>query len=596
MAKKKEFNIATSVHYEYARSFTDWEKYRYVMDGGDTFIQKYVKQFSSAEDETDFINRKSITPVAGFAKAAVKDVQNAIFQRMPAIRRNGGPESWQDAIRGQRGGVDLCGSTMNHFLGNEALLELLSMGKVGVYVDNFKFEGRRTRNQRGMEHPYLYTYRTEDIRNWDYFIKGDEVKLQRLLLRVYDEDRDHDFDLVTDYNEYFRLYWIEDNAVLLQQYNDTGDPVDENYEPSEFAPTELDTKEIPFVIMELQASLLADTANHQIALTNMESADAGYILRSNVPNYTEQYDQRFEAAANWSESDSLTTTDSDGNIIYDDNKVTRKIGSTDGVRYPMGAERPGYISPPTEPLHASMEKQTQLKNDIRSLSNLSVANTRSRFASAESKQMDERGLESGLSAIGMVLEHAERRIVEIWSDYEGFREESTVGYPERYSLRSDEDRRKDAEQLAKTAVDVSSHTFRREVHKEIVEILLAGKVADSTLDKMLAEVDKSDFPTADADQIRTDVEIGLVSREFASKARGYPEGEAKKAHEEKLDLEIRRAEAQAAKTAENLAARGLDTTDPQAAKDEKAASQDPEKNPDGKKLVRGKDKGQREVE
>lgn len=584
---KNEINISSSVHYEYAALYEEWEKFRYIERGGDTFVEKYVQQFSTAENSGDFANRKAITPVAGFAKAAIRDVINAIFQRMHAIRRSGGTESWQACVKGQRGGVDLNGSTMNHFLGTEVLPELLFMGKVGIYVDNFRIEESRSLAARGMQHPYLYPYRTEDIRNWEWTVKGDEVKLKKLLLRVVDPSVDPIFELINDWAEFYRYYWLEDGAVLCQQYDVNGSPIDLSGEASEFDPIELEISEIPFVLLQLQSSLLNDIANHQITLTNMESADAGWVLRSNIPVYTEQYDQKFEAAATWGMDDD--TEHDDGK-----NKTTRDIGASDGVRYPIGAERPDFIAPPTGPLTGSMEKQRQLKDDIRTLSNLAVANTRSRFASAESKQMDERGLESGLSAIGMVLEHAERQIVALWSEYENSTEPAKIGYPERYSLRSDEDRRKDAEQLARTAVDVSSHTFRREVHKEIAEILLGGKIPDETLDQIMGEIDEDKYPTADPEQIRSDVEIGLVSRGFASVARGYPKGEAEKAKEEKIESELMRMKAQTPNF-DNPAARGLEV-DPEAAKQEKDDSQNPENDPDNIRRTRGPDQGQRNTQ
>jgi hypothetical protein len=580
---KQASGIAQSVHPEYAARYLDWDKFRYITEGGDSFIEKYVQQFSTAEDPTDFDNRKTITPVAGFAKAAIKDVNNAIFQRMHAIRRSDGTESWRKAVSGQIGGVDLNGSTMNHFIGTEILPELLSMGKVGIYVDNFKIETPRTKLEAGLQHPYIYSYKTEDIRNWEYYIKGETLHLKRLLLRVYEEVLDPVINLAGGYNEFFRYYWMEDGVVLCQQYNDTGEPINEYFEPTELSPIELKINEIPFVILELQASLLTDIANHQIALTNMESADIGFVLRSNIPFYTEQYDQRFETAAALSQDDDKTAASGD-------NTKTRKMGATDGVRYPMGAERPGFIHPSPEPLSVSMQKQTNLKDDIRTLANLAVANTRSRFASAESKQMDERGLESGLSAIGLVLEHAEAKVAKLWSEYESSTATITVKYPERYSLKSDEERRKDAEQLARTAVDVSSHTFRKEIHKEIAETLLAGKISDETLVKIRQEIDNSDYPSSNPEHISTDVELGLCSREFASVARGYPKGEAEKAKKEKLESDLARMQSQT-KGFENPAARGLDH-DPQAAKEEKEESQE---NPDGKKLVRGEDKGERKI-
>jgi len=573
-------NITRSIHPEYAYRAEEWQKFRYIMDGGKDFIEEYVKQFSSAEDSKDFLNRKEITPVAGFAKAAIKDVNNAIFQRMHAIRRKGGTESWRECILGQRGGVDLSGSSMNHFIGTEILPELLSMGKVGIYVDNFAFTEGRTKMEAGVQHPYMYSYKTEEIRNWEWYIKGNEIKLKRLLLRISKDTLDPDTHLINGHSELYRLFVEQDGIVLVQTYDSHGDPVTQDNELTTYDPIELKISRIPFVILELQSSLLQDISNHQIALTNAESADIGYILRSNVPLYVEQFDQRFSVAKNWSESDDNSTEN------YDQTE-TRIIGSSDGVQYPIGTESPKFIHPSPEPIEVSMAKQKVLKDDIRALVQLAVTTTKSRFASAESKQMDERGLESGLSAIGMTLEHAEGCVARLWSEYESSNEEVKVGYPERYSLRTDEDRRKDAEQLASTAVDVSSHTFRKEIHKEIAEIMLAGKIADETLDKIMGEIDKSDYPTADAEQIRSDVEIGLISREYASyKIRGYPKDEAPKAKIEKLEAELARMKAQ---TPENPGARGLEI-DPEGAKLEKQESQDPENNPDGEKLVRGKGK------
>ncbi len=56
-----------------------------------------------------------------------------------------------------------------------------------------------------------------------------------------------------------------------------------------------------------------------------------------------------------------------------------------------------------------MSKQQQLKQDIRDLVNLNLSNIKPKLQSAESKQIDEHGLEAGLSALGLVLEHAERK-------------------------------------------------------------------------------------------------------------------------------------------------------------------------------------------
>jgi hypothetical protein len=577
MAEKNP-SILASIHPEYLERTPEWQKFRSIMKGGDSFIEEYVEKFSDSESDSDFERRKGITPVAGFAKAAVIDIQNSIFQRLWAIRRKGGAKSWQAAVKGQLGGVNLQGATMNHFMGTEILPELLGMGKVGIYVDNIATDGKRTLLEAKHDHPYIYSFVAEDIRNWQFFHVGNELKLKNLLLRVRSEHIDDQFFLADAYVEEFRNFWVDEAGNVNFKFYD--------YNGMLYLEGTLDMPEIPFVLLELQASLLEDIANHQIALTNMESADVAYSLRSNVPFYTEQYDPNTELAKNWSNEDSDGNADGDG-----DNTKAIKIGSTSGRRYPKNTDRPEFINPSSEPLEISIAKQRELKGDIRSLVNLALSSTRPRFASAESKELDDRGLESGLSAVGLVLENAERKIGELWATYENVDEQVTVSYPERYSLRSDEERRKDANQLAESAKAVSSPTFRRVIQKEIAEILLEGKVSDEELDQVMQEIEESKYPTSDPEQIRNDVEMGLLSRKSGSIARGYPEGEAEAARKEKEEMELLRMRAQTKGFgSNNPAARGLDDSDPEAAALEKQQSQDPDNNVDGIKAVRGKAK------
>lgn len=576
---EKNASIIGSIHPEYLERSLEWQKFRSILKGGDSFVEQYVEKFSDSEADSDFLRRKKITPIAGFAKSAIMDIQNSIFQRLWAIRRKGGAQSWRNAVRGQEGGVDLQGASMSHFMGTQVLPELLGMGKVGIYVDNVEIDGVRTLAEAKNDHPYVYRFVAEDIRNWQYFHVGNELKLKNLLLRVRSEAIDEFFFMADYYTEEYRQYWIDDNGeVRFKFYDAAGNLRIEGG---------LDLPEIPFVLLELQSSLLQDISNHQIALTNMESADVSYSLRSNVPFYTEQYDPNTELAANWSNEDSDANASGDG-----DNTKTIKIGNTSGRRYPKNTDRPAFIHPSSEPLKISIEKQRELKNDIRSLVNLALSSTRPRFASAESKELDDRGLESGLSAIGLVLENAERKIGELWADYEGVTEQVTVSYPQRYSLRSDEERRRDADQLEKSAKSVSSPTFRRAVQKEIAEILLEGKVSDEELNQIMKEIDESDYPTSDPEQIRSDVEMGLLSRVSGSLARGYAAGEAEKARKEKEEMELLRMKAQTKGfgVPDNLAARGLTDDDPEEARREKEESQSPDNNVDGIKQVRGKAK------
>ncbi len=176
-----------------------------------------------------------------------------------------------------------------------------------------------------------------------------------------------------------------------------------------------------------------------------------------------------------------------------------------------------------------MRKQEQLKEDIKLLVNLSITNIQPRQASAESKGFDERSLESGMSYIALELENGERQIGEIWSMYENSTKTPTVKYPEKYNLKSDEDRRKDADQYNKLKGEVPSKTYQREVAKIVANILLQSRIADDTLTKIHSEIDKAVVISIPPEVISKDIESGIVSLETASEVRGYPPGEVEKA-------------------------------------------------------------------
>jgi hypothetical protein len=109
-----------------------------------------------------------------------------------------------------------------------------------------------------------------------------------------------------------------------------------------------------------------------------------------------------------------------------------------------------------------MEKEQQIKNDIRRLLNLSLSNLEPKFASADSKSKDDRSLESGLSAIGLILEHAERQVAEIWSEYTSSKA-ATVHYPRAYSLKSETERREEAKNDAALMPLVPSLTYQKKI-------------------------------------------------------------------------------------------------------------------------------------
>lgn len=574
-----------STHPEYQERIDDWYKFRLIMEGGSAFKAAYLFQKPGEGDDV-FELRKNVATTPTFSKSSVKKIRNAIYQRLDGVRRWGGSSKYQAATSGRLGGVDLKGATMEFFMGHKVLPELLAMGKVGYFIDSPNLFGEnRTIRDNINKHPYMYVYGAEDIRNWEFYLKDEELQLRRLLLRVRREERDPLYGLVESTTEQYRLFEIDDlNQVWVRFFDKHGSDTDINGSPIPHSmPTQLMTQRIPFVLLELETSLLQDVADHQIALMNMESLDINYAVRANSPYYVEQYDPAFDLAWNRGSSEVDISGETTGDGSVDNGNPTEiALGGSDGRRYPRGLDQPGFIAPPADPMLASMEKQTQLKDDIDRILDLATVSSSSRYASAESKGFDERGLDSGLSAIGLMLENAERQTGIIWNEYEGGKT-IDVKYPERYSLKSDEDRRKDAKSLSELANKLPSDTWRKNVYKEMAETMLGAKISDDDLDTIFAELEESKYPTADPEQIRADVETSLVSRETGSLARGWPKGEAEKALEEKAENEQKAAAAQGV----NLAARGLENN-PEDAALEKDQSQNPDNNPDGKKLVRGK--------
>lgn len=539
----------------------EWCKFRLVMEGGDLFKHHYLKKFTTREPDSEFTKRRDVSYVPAHAKAAILDVRNSIFRRMIDITRVGGPQSYQEQILGTHHGVDAKGNSMNSFVGRVILEELLALGRVGVFVDKPQLiQGLTLAEERDIR-PYLYHYVAEDIVNWHYDANN---MLDIVLLKDHQFIVDEDTGLTVGETERFRLLKRVFNEELRRhqvkvEFHGFGDgrrlqvPASKKLTlMDEFI---IDIPEIPFVIFELSDSLLKDAADYQIALMNIASSDLQYILKANFPFYVEQYNPQMVAPH-------LRSAGSTGEGSEGSATNAREVpsGVTDGRQYPTGTERPGFIHPSSEPLLASMQKQTGLQEEIRQLINLSLANIRPVRASAESKAMDNLGLEAGLAAIGLVLEFGERNIGRIWHHYEGSSgEEVTVKYPDSYDLRTEEDRRQEAGELRKLLPTIPSETFQKTVAKEIVNIMVGHKVKTEELQDMFVEIEDSTVVVTDPDIIAKDHEAGFVSTATASQLRGYPEGEAEQAAIDHAERASRIVMAQT--NAKNMAARGVKDLD-----------------------------------
>lgn len=499
----------------------NWTKYALAYSAGHDFVENYVKMFSNKEDATEFINRKAYSYTPAFAKEAINEVKNAIFQRISDVTRTGGSELFRKVFEGQFGGVDLKCSSMNAFIGRDLLPELLIKAKVGVFVDMPILYGDTKTVEKG-NHPYLYHYKAEDILSWDVAYDAQGFYFTSVLLRDYVNVFDE--DLPADTEERFRLLRLVDGMVTCVFYNDEGIQCDVNGVEGEVIYT-INIPKIPFVVAELNQSLMADISDYQIALVNLASSDISYALRANFPFYVEQND--FRVNNNYMKQPEDTET---GNSKQD-------IGTMNGRQYPIGAERPAFINPSSEPLEASMKKQDTLKQEIRQLVHLALTNVEPKMASAESKAQDQHGLEAGLSYIGLELETLERQIAQIWAMYEGSGNEATIKYPKRYSLKSDEEKIAEAKTTGELIHRVPSLTFKKEIIKRVAGILLGDKVSAEVFDKIIKEIEEAKVLDADPETIIKDVEAGLVDAKTASETRGYPKGcaeLAKKEHAERL--------------------------------------------------------------
>jgi hypothetical protein len=173
-------------HPNYLRDMHFWMLWRDCYYGGVDFVFRHLHKFTNRESDTDFYNRRQITPIPTFAKTAINEIRNAIFQRMnDTIRRDGSP-TYQTAMAGLSGGVDLRGSSMNYFMGHKTLTEMLVMGQVGVYVDMPPVNGPTLVDTLGAR-PYLYTYQAEDILSWSVSSPSNPSEFKAILLR--DRDR-----------------------------------------------------------------------------------------------------------------------------------------------------------------------------------------------------------------------------------------------------------------------------------------------------------------------------------------------------------------------------------------------------------------------
>jgi hypothetical protein len=583
MTKEGSF-LTDTRHPDYVQDEMYWEQWRETYEGGPDYVRKNLRKFSNRESRGDFLNRRFMTPIPSFAKSAVEDVRNAIFQRLRDVHRRGGSDNYMRAAMGEIGGVDNKGSSMQSFLGIEVLTELLVMGRVGVYVDMPRLAGMRTMADEGNARPYCYRYKVEDILSWAAAKPEEPGNFTAILLRDRGIDYNQGFAngvyLPSGGYTRYRFLWIDpvDRMVRMKLYDDNANQIDLDNNiirdrqavldgnSDDFGVIRLELDRIPFHMLDIRGSILKDVYKHQVALLNLGSSDVAYALYANIPTYVEQRDLRAVGMHL-----KKTTVDDDGTTVTSDNSEPGsegRSGTTYGRFYDLKADQPSFINPSAEPLKVSMMLQDRIEDSVRKLVNLAVQNkTGQRVMSAEALKLSDQGLEAGLSYIGLVLESAERAIAQHWASYESKdpsqRKVAIIKYPDRYSLKDDTDRIKEAKELAELMYTVPGKEVKKELAKNIVTVLLSGKTDPQVIDRIFKQIDEAGYATSDPDIIIRSVEAGLCGEETGSLAIGFDEEEYLKAREDHINRAKAIAEAQASvkQPEENMAARGVEDLD-----------------------------------
>ena len=523
--------IADIRHPDYLFSSTLWTEWRETFRGGDRYLQRYLQKFSTRESDNEFAVRKSYSPIPTFAKAAILDIRNSIFQRLGDVTRVGGSTRYHAAVDGEEAGVDREGGSMSSFIGIDVLTELLVMGRCGIYVDAPAIAPTSLAEEA--QSPYLYYYQIEDILSWTLDEQAEDGTFKAVLLRDHAVVTSTDFGdirLPSGRQDRYRLVWKDDNGdVWCRFYNSDKEIVRGEHADPITGDIALGLKVIPFVMPSIGDSLLTDVSSYQKALLNLVSADVNWALQSNVPFLTIQQELRTSGAHLKRAADDATPG---GQPAQGQGEA---VGGGTGRYYDIGTDRPDYIAPPTDPLLASMKLQEKLEDDIRKLINLAVTNkSGSRTESAEAKKLSSQGLEAGLSFIGMVLQKAEQAIARYWSMYENKSKPDTskVAYPDRYLLKEDVERIDEAESLLKLIDRIPSKKARKVVAKIVISLILTGKVPTATIDAAMKEVEKAGYTTSAIQDVLQAQGAGLMSDELASEALGIKDGEVEQARKD----------------------------------------------------------------
>ena len=551
----------------------DWLKWRLCYTGGMKFKESYLCRYSKREHDDDYQLRKKLTYIPGHARSVINIIRNAMAVRLPEVIRKGS-DAYMETMETD---VDTFRNNMNSYVALEITPMLLTQGKRIVVVDAPPArEGATRAEDEGR--PFFFSVNAEDVLSWSYDQEG---RIDAILMQLVEDQVDDETKLVVGSNvvyRYMRLLAegeqkdtgvgpLNGPGVLVQTFNKDGKETTEA--------RVLPLSRVPVVEFSLVDSIMAEVADHQIAMLNLASTDMDFLWRGNFPIYTEQQPKstqmiRPRGTKGRAGEEVAEDTDSMGygrDAGTGENKRQRRAGNAKGIAYKEGMERPAFINPATDNLNASMTKQEAIAKEIRILVDLALVSlsVKAIEQSGASKMADRVGEEAGLAYIGRSLETGERELAEIWHEMNGDQTEVEIKYPTDYSVKTLDERREEAKSLRELRSAVRSVTFQREIDKRTADVLLKTMVDTETMDTINGEVDAADYYDDDTERakvVQQDVLQGIVSKETAARLRGYDEQEPAKARAEKTrDVDSMLGEGRGATEEDRVPAPGQDTED-----------------------------------
>lgn len=544
MAKK--VRLIDIRHPVWSDNQSDWMTWRLTYEGGQAFLDTFLKKFSRREGRTDFLQRKELTYNPSHTSTCLNMYRDSLMSKAHEIVRTGDP-IYKDICSKN---VDQSNNSMNSFMGLQFIPWLMAQQRRFIMVDAPPVVEGTTRDQDNGR-PFIWAVNAENVLAW----KFEDGKMTKVLIQEVAEVEDVDTGLAVDTDIQYRyMELVPAGSDPIQVSKDYEFVPPSSTEPcvmvrlidkigkDKCEPYSLNLPRLPLVMGELVESMLKNVAPIQIALMNLNSTDMVFLFKGNFPLYVENRDkaQRVippratKKTVRDMEKVDMEDREADEDII---NRERKEVGTMAGVSFGKDLVAPSFIGPPISNCQLSMAKQGEMKQEIRVLLDLSLVSMAQKALtqSGESKAMDRVGLDKGLSYVGTVCEQVERDVAEIIHLFLQSTTKFEVKYPTEYSLKTKAERLEECTSLQAGKAMVRSKTWQNEVSKDQVRTVLQSRVDASVIETICNEIDENEWfdESLERSQILgADILNKLVSTKTASLMRGYPEGEAESVQEE----------------------------------------------------------------